>query len=243
MFFDSMYQLVDLWAGNLNVRFFAFLYTLFHNIAYWDESDNPEPMWKLRQLVDVGCIGEKFEEIKEEARQAKREEAEREAAAAAAAEQVRVNWDREKAIKLEQIKSVTAERQAQAAHRAVLGKLQMQALDLDQASADLRRRLESETLTDEEREDIVRQLASLERERIDVMHGLYDAKHAELLRRQKNSVLSGREKEAIRQQIAQVKQNKLELAGEALDADETEVGCFSVNNAPRDHRCMYCTHA
>ena len=70
MFFDSMYQLVDLWAGDMNVKFCTFLSTLFNNVAAWDYTDNPEPMWKFKPLEAVGCIGEEFEQIKEDARMA-----------------------------------------------------------------------------------------------------------------------------------------------------------------------------
>lgn len=60
MFYDSMYQLVDLWAGEANVNFCSFLNTIFDNVAVWDDSNNPEPMWKFKPLNKTECVGEAF---------------------------------------------------------------------------------------------------------------------------------------------------------------------------------------
>jgi hypothetical protein len=64
MFFDSMCQLVDLWAGGLDVSFVQFLTTLYDNIAEWSTTHSCP---KFRPLVDVGCLGEEMERKRLEA--------------------------------------------------------------------------------------------------------------------------------------------------------------------------------
>jgi hypothetical protein len=29
----------------------------------WDDSDNPDPMWKFRMVKQTGCVGEAFGEL------------------------------------------------------------------------------------------------------------------------------------------------------------------------------------
>ena len=72
-FFDSMYQLVDLWASDLKVSFFKFLDALFNNISHWCDRHK---YWKFQPLEVVECAGAKFDEIKEVAREQMKHEEE-----------------------------------------------------------------------------------------------------------------------------------------------------------------------
>ena len=64
MFFDCMYQLVDLWATGVEVSFSQFLEDLYENIADYNPVAGHD---KFKATHKVGCIGEKFEQAKEDA--------------------------------------------------------------------------------------------------------------------------------------------------------------------------------
>ena len=57
-----MYELVDLWAADLKVSFPIFLKELFGNIAEW--SDDEGGHWKFKEMGDVKCEGDAFEQMK-----------------------------------------------------------------------------------------------------------------------------------------------------------------------------------
>ena len=68
MYFDSVYQMVYLWAGGLNLSYVGLLELLFDNIAH-DENLNSHTSWAFKHLDDVKCCGEKLEEIMDDARE------------------------------------------------------------------------------------------------------------------------------------------------------------------------------
>jgi hypothetical protein len=61
MFFDSVYQMVSLWAADLDVSFTGFLEVLFSNIAGWDDGDPAH--WKFKKTKDVNGKGEELDEV------------------------------------------------------------------------------------------------------------------------------------------------------------------------------------
>jgi hypothetical protein len=79
MFFDSMYQLVDLWASGVNVSFYDWLCELYNNIARWDSTKGCP---KFKQMSNVGCCGDTFERIKDDAKEAAEKKATEEMEAA-----------------------------------------------------------------------------------------------------------------------------------------------------------------
>lgn len=68
MFFDSLYQLVNLWADGVEVSFYQFLVDLYNNIAEWNEAYNCP---KFKPLSGVGCRGAEFEQNKADAQASK----------------------------------------------------------------------------------------------------------------------------------------------------------------------------
>ena len=64
MFFDCMYQLVNLWATGVDISFSQFLEDLYENIAEYNTVAGHD---KFKATHKVGCIGENFEQAKEDA--------------------------------------------------------------------------------------------------------------------------------------------------------------------------------
>lgn len=113
MFLNGMYELVDLWAADLDVSFYQFLSMLFENIAVWvpgpseelgtAAEDTPKQgspreggHWIFQQMKDVKGVGEKFDEIRDEAQAAQN---------AAEALHREAEGDREKARKREEMEN------------------------------------------------------------------------------------------------------------------------------------------
>lgn len=74
MFFDSLYQMVDLWAGDLEVGFTEFLDKVFYNIAEWVELDDRRNKagvahWKFKALDAVDGQGEALDAVQDAARE------------------------------------------------------------------------------------------------------------------------------------------------------------------------------
>jgi hypothetical protein len=61
MFYDSIFQLADLWARDLHVSFHSFLRDLFDNVAEWDET---RQAFQFKKVDHVKCMGELFDELK-----------------------------------------------------------------------------------------------------------------------------------------------------------------------------------
>ena len=183
-YFSAMYQLVDLWSGDLNLSYGTFLMWIFDNIAAWDEQ---RQCYMFRKIDDVECVGDKFEEMKEEAReQAHAEEAAAEEAAAAAEEARKAHIAQQKEIeRLAAAEAAEEERiaahklQRQLSAEKLLRESDMLAADkaaldrklqaLDDEEAELLRRLAAGNLTAEEEALIRKRLAEIEAERAALM--------------------------------------------------------------------------
>lgn len=80
MFFDSLYRMVDLWAGELKLSFVGFLELLFDNIACKKVCDVNGEHWAFRELDEMKCEGEKLDAMQDAGRLKKEaEEAEKKA--------------------------------------------------------------------------------------------------------------------------------------------------------------------
>ena len=183
-YFSAMYQLVDLWSGDLNLSYGTFLMWIFDNIAAWNEQ---RQCYMFRKIDDVECVGDKFEEMKEEAReQAHAEEAAAEEAAAAAEEARKAHIAQQKEIERlaaaeaaeeERIaahklqRQLSAERLLRESDKLAADKaaLERKLLALDDEEAELLRRLAAGNLTAEEEARIRKRLAEIEAERAALM--------------------------------------------------------------------------
>ena len=100
MFYDSLYQMVNLWAGELgdHLSYAKFLQILFDLIAVWETKipapAHPDGYWAFAPLDDVGDVDNEFgkmqEEAKQNAEQAQKLKSEQERQAAETTEQLRL---------------------------------------------------------------------------------------------------------------------------------------------------------
>ena len=127
MFFDSIYQMVELWAGDLKLSFVGFLELLFDNIAVW-EDEPPPGHWRFQSLDEVSGAGEQLEIMQAEAKQAMEVEALKRQQEAAEAERQRIEADekarlrREKMRELHELRLAEQQKAAIAAEEAELSK-------------------------------------------------------------------------------------------------------------------------
>lgn len=177
-YFDAMYQLVYLWSEDQQLSYATFLTWIFDNIAEWD---NERSAYMFRKVEQVQCVGDKFEKMKEEARDVETAKAEAAAEVLAAAEAARAAH----AAQLEQEQELLAEEnrldEAQSAINGKLGalataeaNLKKQLVSLKNEEADLLRRLQSGELSPEEEAVVRARLAEIEQER-ETLQGQMDA--------------------------------------------------------------------
>ena len=243
-YFDAMYQLVDLWSEDCNLSFATFLNWVFENIAMWHEGKD---CWVFRDMNAVECVGDKFEELKEEARAEEEAKEQREADAMAAAEEARrLHAEQVKeearlaAIEAAEIKKKQEEQER---HIRETDKLGAERLDinaklsaLDDEEAELQRRLASGELSPEEEAEVRARLAAIASERDALklqyqenehnaqlagydkaLRGL-DNEEAELRRRLEAGELSAEEEAAIRKRLGEIASERESLLTQKHDA-------------------------
>lgn len=123
MFFDSLYQTVDLWAADVNVSFAGFLERLFSNIAGWNGAPVPDNLWGTGSLgfwtfkdfeSEVTCDGDYFDTVLEEAEKAAEAAERSKVAAEEFAERLRSEqegWGEEQKARLRAEQTIREERQ------------------------------------------------------------------------------------------------------------------------------------
>eukprot|EP01047_Picozoa_sp_COSAG01_P062280 COSAG01_NODE_7897_length_3001_cov_10.758387_2_plen_127_part_00 len=69
MYFDSLYQLVDLWASGVDVSFYKWLCELYDNIVnlVHDSASGISTIPRFKPMSEVRCRGDRFAQIKDEA--------------------------------------------------------------------------------------------------------------------------------------------------------------------------------
>ena len=220
MFFDSIYQMVDLWAADLDVSFTEFLELMFNNIAEWVEEDLH---WKFKPMKDVKGQGEKLDDIQNRA-MLEQEEVERlrreaeEAAETYRLEQERLAHERRQKIRDQQ--ALMDKRNARDEFFAGC-KSRLQALDDEEA--EILRRLAAGGLSPEEEEALRRRLAEIAQERIEIRMEMLNYERNEMLERLKNGGLSPEEEEELRRGLAVLEQMEFQLRIDRLDAEEKEL--------------------
>lgn len=226
-YFDAMYQLVDLWSEDCKLSFATFLDWVFENIAQWDEGSG---CWVFRDLIAVECVGDKFEELKEEARAEEALKVHREEQAKAAAEEARkahleqVQIERERAAREAEEQKLKQEEEER--HLRETDKLGAERLDINRQlealaveEAELQRRLASGELSLEDQAKVRARLAAIAAERdqlklqlkenecasrlagYDKALAALDSEEAELRRRLAAGDLTPEEEAGIRQRL------------------------------------------
>merc|ERR1712216_224424 len=97
MFFDSLHELVRLWAGGSGASYTEFLDILFENIAYWvvdPEGNDGNGYWAFKDLDDVGTQGDELDELQAAAQRVSDADADKLATALAEAERKRLEQER-----------------------------------------------------------------------------------------------------------------------------------------------------
>lgn len=219
-FFNSIYELVDLWAADLEVSFVKFLTNLFDNIAEW--TDDLGGHWKFKGLETVRCEGDKFEALKDDARAAA-EEAERARKAQEMEwEQGRLRDEMLAKERKEKMKALKEAQEAELGKKNELRHLQMKLLALDEEEAELRRRLAAGGLTPEEEDELRRRLAAIQQEKIQLKHQIADRQQADLMQLLESGGLSLEEERETRKALARLEQARFQLQIDALDAEVAE---------------------
>ena len=229
-FFSSMYQLVELWSGDLSLSYDKFLGWILENIASWNEEAGH---YTFRNVDDVQAVGDKFEQLKEDARVAEEEKKAMEEKVLAAAEEKRRLQEEEageRARKTEQAKAKKKDalakiRRMRAAIKVLGGEgasLKDRLTALEDEEAELLRRLAAGDLTPEEEAAIRARLAEIAAEKAGLQARLLDNQlqaevaelnrklaalddeEAELLRRLAAGDLTPEEEAAIRARLAEI---------------------------------------
>ena len=239
-YFSSMYQLVELWSEDCNLSYDKFLTWLLENISAWDPKND---CFVFKAVSDVAAVGDKFEEMKEQARAA--EEAERQAkeeALAAAEAKRREQAEREAEIRRqhEEAKQAAKVRMAEAGKMAEtvkkLGGERAELNDrlkaLEDEEAELLRRLASGELSPEEEAAVRARLEAIAAERAALQAQLLenqlkaeiaeldrrllalDDEEAELMRRLAAGNLTPEEEAAIRKRLAEIAAEREALLAE-----------------------------
>ena len=128
MFFDSLYQMVDLWSGDLDVSYQGFLRLVFYNIAEWIEQDDARnehavAHWKFKGLDDVLPQGEKLDAMQEAAKAKQEAAAKAKKEAADAAEALRLEIERQEAAHKKRLEDEAKARKAKREREELLAKL------------------------------------------------------------------------------------------------------------------------
>jgi hypothetical protein len=169
-YYDAMYQLVYLWSEDQHLSFANFLTWVFENIAEWDEE---RKAFMFRKLEQVECVGDKFEKMKEEARDLKAAKEQAAAEVLAAAEAARSAH----AAQLEQEQKLRAERKRREDEQASLKEeqatRQAKLSSRDSEEAELLRRLQSGELSPEEEAAVRARLAEIGKERAELQQRLH----------------------------------------------------------------------
>lgn len=181
-YFDAMYQLVYLWSEDQQLSYATFLTWIFENIAEWNEEQNA---FMFRKVEQVQCVGDKFEKMKEDARDIEAAKAEAAAEVLAAAEAARAAH----AAQIEEEQKLLAEEnRLEEENLVVSGKLgalataeanlQKQLVSLKNEEAELLRRLQSGELSPAEEAVVRARLAEIEQQR-ETLQAKMDAIQAE----------------------------------------------------------------
>ena len=210
-FCNSIYELVDTWAGDLNISFPKFLEQLFENIAEWSE----EGYWGFKKLKQVQCDGESFDAIKEQAR-------EEEAEAARQKKEAHELWEQHHVRVEMRAQNRKARLEATRSSNTMLTDLRSQIVALDDEEKELRRRLAAGGLSAEEEEAIYRRLEEIQRERMQCALRILDLQKAELRRQLESGTLSP-EQEEVRRMLATLDTGSFNARLGALDAEEAEL--------------------
>ena len=171
-YYDAMYQLVDLWSEDQQLSYATFLRWVFDNIAQWDE---PNSCYVFRKVDAVECVGDKFEKMKEDARDI--EEAKKQAAEEVlqAAEDARLAHAAQIA---EEERLLHEENRLEDEKNEINSKLNVLANEeralnkrlaaLDDEEAELMRRLASGELSAQEEAEVRARLAAIASERSEI---------------------------------------------------------------------------
>eukprot|EP01043_Picozoa_sp_COSAG02_P013474 COSAG02_NODE_539_length_20605_cov_93.802155_12_plen_1314_part_00 len=234
-YYDAMYQLVDLWSGEQQVSYATFLEWVFENICY-REGDH----YRFCKVGDVEAVGDKFENMREEARSFQEAQAAAATEVLAAAEEARrVHIEQQKEIAQQKADAEAQQRAQQVeAERLVresdeLGaeaaELMRRLAELDAEEAELRRRLDSGELSAEEEAAVRTKLDAIAAERLKLKARLEDnqfevklaalnqrlsamnAEEADLLIRLANGKLTAEEEEEIRRRLAAISGEREQL--------------------------------
>ena len=218
-FYNSIYELVDTWAGDLEISFPLFLEQLFEHIAEWSE----EGHWAFKKLEAVQCDGESFEAIKEQARENAAEAARREKDARAQLDQKNVQEEMRAQNRKAQLEAKKKSHENSKQQASELTELQARLVALDDEERELRRRLAAGGLTPQEEEAIYRRLAEIAQERIQIKLRVTELQKADLRRKLESGALSAEEEDDLRRRLAALDQSSLKLQLEALGAEEAEL--------------------
>lgn len=226
MFFDSILQMCDLWAGDLSLSFVGFLTIIFDNIATWQpDAENPEQgCWVFKSLDEVGSRNDEVQAIQDEARQ--KQDAERQAKAAADAEaerrrmeQENLERERRQAMRLAQEERERLQNRSQFAKQ-----LDDRLAALAREEALVRRKLTDAVVTKADEESLRRRLSEFPVARNEILIDMLEYDEAELIRCLNcGEVNSEQMEEAYRRELAGCTQTKLQLRMELLAPEKAEI--------------------
>ena len=234
-YYDAMYQLVELWSGEQQLSYATFLEWLFENICY-REGD----YYRFHRIGDVEAVGDKFENMREEARSF--QEAQEAAAAevlAAAEEARRAHVEQQKELTRQKLdeeaqkraRRVEAERLLRETDElgAEAAAIARSIAELDAEEMELRRRLDAGELTAEEQAAIRARLDAIAAERLRLKARSDDTQYkvqlaslngrltalgveaADLLRRLNRGDLTAEEEQEIRRQLESIAREREQL--------------------------------
>ena len=227
MFFDSLHEMVHIWAGGSAVSYTEFLSILFENIAYWvvdPEVNEGNGYWAFKDLDNVGAQGDELDELQAAAQRASDADADKLAAALAEAERKRLEQER-----LDRERNANAEadrlaRERKEARDAFMKGRYDRLAALRREQEVIRRQLANSILSKYEDETLRQRLAQIPQDIIEVKIEMIEYDETELVRMLKAGELTQVEdEEHVRQYLADFTRQKLELTLGGLDPEKEEV--------------------
>ena len=241
MFYDSVIQMVSLWAGGLSLSFVEFLTIIFDNISLWvpGTEEYPEGYWAFRPLDEIGSKSDEVQAIQDEARE--QQDADRRAKEAAdadaerrRAEQETLARQRREAMRLAQEERERLERRKQfmeqldlrlaaLAREEALARKNLRLAALAREEALARKKLLNSILTRAEEESLRRQLSQFPAARNEILIEMVEYDEDELVRcLTVGEVTSEGMEESYRQELADCTRVKLSLRVDLIETEKAE---------------------
>ena len=224
MFFDSINQMVSLWAGDLSLSFTTFLDILFENVAVWEpEAEGVPGHWRFKRLDEVVSKSDEVEAIQNEARVRQEAEEQSKAAFDADAEKHRLEQEEQDKARREAMRLANEMRERTKRRKAFMEGATKRLQQLEREETLIKRQLTNAVLSKPEAESMRRRLAEIPISKNAILTEMLEYDETELVRRLNNGqVLTELDEEECRRALFEFNRSKTMLKKENLATEKAE---------------------